>query len=54
MRELALEIGQRAGARTKKAAKAAKMASEEIDRLGDVSATDEERQLQAAADQGTE
>ena len=29
----------------KKAAKAAEMASEEIDRLGDVSATDEERQL---------
>ena len=43
--ELALGIAQRAGVRTKKAAKAAEMASEEIDRLGDVSATDEERQL---------
>jgi hypothetical protein len=43
--ELALGIVQRAGVRTKKAAKAAEMASEEIDRLGDVSATDEERQL---------
>jgi hypothetical protein len=43
--ELALGIGRRAGARTKKAAQAAEMASEEIDRLGDVSATDEERQL---------
>lgn len=43
--ELALGIVQRAGVRTKKAAKAAEMASEEIDRLGDVSATDEERLL---------
>ena len=43
--ELALGIVQRAGVRTKKAAKAAEMAGEEIDRLGDVSATDEERQL---------
>ena len=43
--ELALGIAQRAGVRTKKAAKAAEMASEEIDRLGDVSATDEERQM---------
>jgi hypothetical protein len=43
--ELALAIGQRAGARTKTAAKAAEMASEEIDRLGDPSASDEERQL---------
>ena len=43
--ELALGIAQRAGVRTKKAAKAAEMAGEEIDRLGDVSATDEERQL---------
>jgi hypothetical protein len=43
--ELALGIAQRAGARTKKAAKAAEMASEEIDRLGDFSATNEERQL---------
>jgi hypothetical protein len=43
--ELALGIAQRAGVRTKKAAQAAEMASEEIDRLGDVSATDEERQL---------
>jgi hypothetical protein len=43
--ELALGIGQRAGARTKKAAQAAEMASEEIDRLVDPSATDEQRQL---------
>ena len=43
--ELGLAVAQRAGVRTKKAAKAAEMASEEIDRLGDVSATDEERQL---------
>ena len=43
--ELALGIAQRAGVRTKKAAQAAEMASEEIDRLGDVSATNEERQL---------
>ena len=43
--ELALGIGRRAGARTKKAAQAAEMASEEIDRLGDPSASDEERQL---------
>ena len=42
--EIALGIAQRAGVRTKKAAKAAEMASEEIDRLGDFSATDEERQ----------
>jgi len=41
--ELALGIDQRAGARTKTAAK--EMASQEIDRLGDLSATDEERQL---------
>jgi hypothetical protein len=43
--ELGLGIAQRAGARTKKAAKAAEMASEEIDRLGDLSLTDEERRL---------
>jgi hypothetical protein len=43
--ELGLGIAQRAGARTKKAAKAAEMASEEIDRLGDPLATDEERRL---------
>jgi len=43
--ELALGIGQRVGVRTKKAAKAAEMASEAIDRLVDPSATDEERQL---------
>lgn len=42
--ELALGIGQRAGARTKKAAQAAEMASEEIDRLVDPSASDDERQ----------
>jgi hypothetical protein len=33
------------GVRPEKAAKAAEMASQEIDRLGDPSATDEERQL---------
>ena len=43
--ELGLATAKRAGARTKKAAKAAEMASQEIDRLGDPSATDEERQL---------
>jgi len=43
--ELGLAIGQWAGAGTKTAAKAAEMASEEIDRLADPSATDEERQL---------
>src|SRR6516165_7210764 len=43
--ERALGIARRAGARPEKAAQAAEMASEEIDRLGDVSATDEERQL---------
>ena len=42
--ELGLAIVQRAGVRTRKAAQAAEMASEEIDRLGDPSATDEERQ----------
>jgi hypothetical protein len=43
--ELGLAIAERAGVRTKKAAKAAKMASQEIDRLGDPLATDEEREL---------
>jgi hypothetical protein len=43
--ELGLGIAQRARPRTKKAAQAAEMASHEIDRLGDPSATDEERQL---------
>src|SRR5262245_13869799 len=43
--ELGLARAQRARARTKTAAKAAEMASEEIDRLGDLSATDEERRL---------
>ena len=43
--ELGLAIAQRARIRTKKAAQAAEMASHEIDRLGDPSATDEERQL---------
>jgi hypothetical protein len=42
--ELGLAIAQRAGVRTKKAAQAAEMASQEIDRLGDPSATDDERQ----------
>jgi len=41
--ELGLAIAQRG--RTKKAAKAAEMASQAIDRLGDLSATDEEWQL---------
>jgi thiol-disulfide isomerase/thioredoxin len=35
----------RPGVRTKRAAKAREMASQEIDRLSDLSATDEERQL---------
>src|SRR5262249_28901721 len=43
--EFGLGIAQRARLRTKKAAQAAEMASHEIDRLGDPSATDEERQL---------
>jgi hypothetical protein len=43
--ELGLASAQRARARTKTAAKAAEMASEEIDRLGDLSASDEERRL---------
>ena len=43
--ELGLAVGPRAGVRTQKARKAAEMASQEIDRLGDPSATDEERQL---------
>jgi hypothetical protein len=43
--ELGLGIAQRARVRTKKAAQAAEMAGHEIDRLGDPSATDEERQL---------
>ena len=43
--ELGLASAQRTGARTNKAAKASEMAGQEIDRLGDPSATDEERQL---------
>jgi hypothetical protein len=43
--ELGLASAHRAGARTKKAAKASEMAGQEIDRLGDPLATDEERQL---------
>ena len=43
--ELGLAVAQPARVRTKKAAQAAEMASQEIDRLGDPSATDEERQL---------
>ena len=43
--ELALAVARPARARTKTAAKAAEMASQEIDRLGDPSASDEERQL---------
>ena len=42
--ELGLAAGLRAGVRTEKARTAAKMASQEIDRLADPSATDEERQ----------
>jgi CspA family cold shock protein len=42
--ELGLTLAQRAGVRRRKATQAAEMASEEIDRLGDPSATDEERQ----------
>jgi hypothetical protein len=43
--EQGLAIARRVGVRTEKAGKAADMASHEIDRLGDPSATDEERQL---------
>ncbi len=43
--ELGVSIALRAGVRTEKAAKAAEMASQEIDRLVDPSASDEERQL---------
>ena len=43
--ELGLRISQRGGARTRRATKAAEMASQEIDRLSVPSATDEERQL---------
>jgi hypothetical protein len=43
--ELGLAIAPRAGVRPEKAAKAAEMASLEIDRLSDPSATDEERQV---------
>jgi hypothetical protein len=43
--ELGLASAQRAGARNRRAAKATEMASREIDRLGDPSATDEERQF---------
>jgi hypothetical protein len=43
--ELGLANARRAGVPTTKAATAAEMASQEIDRLGDPSATDEERQL---------
>jgi hypothetical protein len=43
--ELGLASARRTGARTNKAAKASEMAGQEIDRLGDPSATDEERQL---------
>jgi hypothetical protein len=43
--ELGLVSARRTGARTNKAAKASEMAGQEIDRLGDPSATDQERQL---------
>jgi hypothetical protein len=43
--ELGLASARRMGARTNKAAKASEMAGHEIDRLGDPSATDEQRQL---------
>src|SRR5262249_21584488 len=42
--ELGLAVGLRAGVRREKRRKAAEMASQEIDRLADPSATDEERQ----------
>jgi hypothetical protein len=42
--ELGLAVGVRAAVRTEKARKAAEMASQEIDRLADLSTTDEERQ----------
>jgi hypothetical protein len=43
--ELGLETTHRREALTNRAAKASEMAAQEIDRLGDLSATDEERQL---------
>ena len=43
--ELGLVSAPRAGVRPEKAAKAAEMASREVDRLSDPSATDEERQV---------
>ena len=43
--ELGLANTQRATARTRKAAKASELAGQEVDRLGDPLATDEERQL---------
>jgi hypothetical protein len=43
--ELGLARAGRAGTRNKKAAKAAELASHELDRLSDPLATDEERQL---------
>ena len=43
--ELGLAVGLRAGVRTQKTAQAAQMAGQEIDRLADPSASDEERQL---------
>lgn len=42
--ELGLGVGARAAVRTEKARKAAELASQEIDRLADLSTTDEERQ----------
>jgi Arc/MetJ-type ribon-helix-helix transcriptional regulator len=43
--ELGLANAHRAQVRTKRAVKASEMAGQEVDRLGDPSATDEERQL---------
>ena len=43
--ELGLAVTQRTGAHTRRATKAAELASQEIDRLSDPSATDEERQV---------
>jgi hypothetical protein len=43
--EIGLAAARRAGMRRKKASKALKLASEEIDRLADPSLSDEERQL---------
>jgi metal-responsive CopG/Arc/MetJ family transcriptional regulator len=43
--ELGLAVAHRRGAHSRRATKAAELASQEIDRLSDPSATDEERQV---------